>query len=89
MKIVHIVGTGIQLLGFTNHSSYDIYLDGAIQSSINADLENNILATFQNLNDTIHTASLVAEIPTNQGPPESAIFFDKALIISAVDIPSK
>ncbi|KAG9316810.1 hypothetical protein JVU11DRAFT_2875 [Chiua virens] len=71
-------GTGIQLVGSVANASYNITLDG-ISPPYFPDLANNILASFDSLNNTNHSL-LLTTIITNATSPNVFLSFDKAVV---------
>ncbi|TRM69372.1 hypothetical protein BD626DRAFT_473852 [Schizophyllum amplum] len=81
-------GTGIQLVGNATQASYTIALDGdnIPSASRRADFANDVLVTLDNLQDTEHTLTLTADIPSAD-PDGSFVVFRRALITSPSSIP--
>ncbi|KAG5651872.1 hypothetical protein H0H81_007119 [Sphagnurus paluster] len=80
-------GTGIQLLGHTtDRAGYDVTLDGIPQQFLGFNESASILASFNDLEDSIHNISLIARIPSGETPGVSTIFFDSAQISTAEGI---
>ncbi|KAF8659700.1 hypothetical protein AX16_001803 [Volvariella volvacea WC 439] len=78
---LRVQGTGIQLLGLAANISYVTILDGEHVQSPTVDSNENILASFQNLTNSVHSLTLQVVAPVSQpSPPTSVLFFDRALI---------
>ncbi|TFK53539.1 hypothetical protein OE88DRAFT_1655696 [Heliocybe sulcata] len=69
-------GEGVQLAGNASNATYDIFLDGRLQTTVNASLESNILAEFSSLTNEDHTIQLLTHI----GASSAELSFDGAVI---------
>ncbi|KAH6906365.1 hypothetical protein BKA70DRAFT_406931 [Coprinopsis sp. MPI-PUGE-AT-0042] len=80
--IVSWQGTTVQLQGNVTDASYSVELDGEVVTDLQAIPSQNVLATFQGLNNVQHTVSITARIPSDQRTESSLVVFDQAIIAS-------
>lgn len=79
--VLVLPGTTIQLQGNVTDASYTVELDGqAVPVKDVENLSQNVLATFEGLSNTPHTASITARIPGDKRTESSLVVFDQAII---------
>ena len=78
VKFSFLIGTGIQLFGNASNASYELLLDNVATQPDSSDPTQSLLASFQNLSFTMHTISLMVDIPITAS--NAFVAFEHALV---------